>query len=292
MPRYRQLHTKIVDSFDFNNMPDDFTRIFWVLLMVVADSEGRAIDNPAWLRSKMFPMREDVQLKKIADAIDWLAGKGMITRYLVDGNGYFFIPTWKEYQTGTDKEGKSYLPTPDLLRSNSGVTPDLLPLNTIQYNADSEAEAMQAPTPAHNLPWIYTSVTNQMTIPAKDMTMQNRILDALQIVQDKQGGPQAAVDYLKPYWKAWTERKTVDGTQFSKTNTTWLLEWAVAETIPVNKKEVAVQQKAASIPVIMRTEPDPTCQVCKGTGQYNNGKRWIKCNCVKERSNGQNKQTA
>jgi predicted GIY-YIG superfamily endonuclease len=25
MPKYRQLHTKIVDSFDFNEMPDDFT---------------------------------------------------------------------------------------------------------------------------------------------------------------------------------------------------------------------------------------------------------------------------
>lgn len=138
MPRYRQLHTKIVDSFDFNNMPDDFTRVLWLLLIVVVDSEGRGIDNPAWLRSKMFPMREDIQLKKITEAMDWLSSGSMIVRYQVCENKYFFIPTWKKHQTGTDKEGKSNLPTPDLLQSNSEVTPDLLPLNTIQYKADAD----------------------------------------------------------------------------------------------------------------------------------------------------------
>lgn len=122
MPTYRKLHTKIIDSYDFNEMPNDFTRVFWLLLTVTSDSEGRSIDNPAWLRSKMFPLREDVKNAQINDAVEWLASHKMIVRYEVNGRNYFYIPTWKTYQTGTEKEAKSNLPTPDLLQSNSRVS--------------------------------------------------------------------------------------------------------------------------------------------------------------------------
>lgn len=123
MPTYRKLHTKILDSYDFAEMPDDFTRVFWMLLIVVVDSQGRAIDNPAWLRSRMFPLRSDIDFRQINATLDWLDGRSMIVRYQVDGRGYFFIPSFKTYQTGTDREAKSTLPSPpDLLTSNSRVT--------------------------------------------------------------------------------------------------------------------------------------------------------------------------
>lgn len=120
MPRYRQLHTKIVDSEDFSAMPDDFCRMFWMLLTVIVDSEGRGIDNPAWVRSKMFPIREDVKTSQITGAMDWLEGRGMLIRYQVKGRGYFYLPTFKQYQSGLDREAKSVLPAPDQLLTNSG----------------------------------------------------------------------------------------------------------------------------------------------------------------------------
>lgn len=123
MPTFRKLHTKILDSYDFAEMPNDFTRVLWMLLPLVADSEGRAIDNPAWLRSKMFPLRDDVKLEDIESALSWLADRQMIVRYEVDGRGYFYISKFKTYQTGTEKEAKSVLPkAPDLLLSGSRVT--------------------------------------------------------------------------------------------------------------------------------------------------------------------------
>ena len=60
MPRYRKLHVKTVESLDINDMPDDFTRLMWVLLPLGLCREGRGIDNPAWIKSKLFPMRLDV----------------------------------------------------------------------------------------------------------------------------------------------------------------------------------------------------------------------------------------
>lgn len=112
MPTYRKLHTKIIDSYDFAEMPDDFTRVFWMLLIVTVDSEGRAIDNPTWLRSRMYPMRGDVEAQQIDAALDWLAGREMIVRYQAAGRWFFFIPNFKKYQSGTEREAKSVLPAP------------------------------------------------------------------------------------------------------------------------------------------------------------------------------------
>jgi hypothetical protein len=69
MPRWRKLHTKTVDSFDFNDMPDDFTRLLWTLLPLGLDRSGRGIDNSAWVRSKIFPLREDVEAADVAAAM-------------------------------------------------------------------------------------------------------------------------------------------------------------------------------------------------------------------------------
>jgi hypothetical protein len=120
MPIYRQLHTKIIDSFDFSEMPDDFTRVVWILLMVMVDSEGRGIYNMAWIKSKMFPLRQDVSLEQLQDAFEWLSNRNMIKIYSVNNRDYFYIVTFKNYQTGTQKEAKSKLPDP--IDNNSGVT--------------------------------------------------------------------------------------------------------------------------------------------------------------------------
>jgi hypothetical protein len=193
MPKYRQLQTKIVDSFDFAEMPDDFTRVTWLMLIVIVDSEGRGINNPAWLRSRMFPLRLDVTDEMINAAMGWLAKRGMINTYEVDSHGYFEIDKFKEHQSGTDKEARSNLPerpavvisrdkaTPDQLRSYSGVTPDQLRANAMQCNADSNTEAeadstasakkqeikkpsgANAPFPTENLETLWADVARSIT---------------------------------------------------------------------------------------------------------------------------------
>lgn len=126
-PKYRQLHTKTLDSFDFNEMEDDFTRVCWLLLPLIVDSAGRGIYNMAWIRSKMFPIRPDVTVEQLQSTFDWLSERKMIQVYKVEEREYFFIPKWKTYQSGTHKEMKSTLPEPSVLvESQSGVSPELL----------------------------------------------------------------------------------------------------------------------------------------------------------------------
>lgn len=130
MPKYRNLHLKIVDSFDFNEMPDDFTRVTWMLLTLIVDSEGRGIDNAAWIKSKMYPMREDVTDQAIKRAFDWFAARQMIVRYAAAGRSYFYIPSFKTYQSHLEREAKSLLPEPPAPNTNSRATHEELVSNS------------------------------------------------------------------------------------------------------------------------------------------------------------------
>lgn len=112
MPKYRKLYTKTVDSLDINDMPDDFTRLFWVLLPLALDREGRGMDNLAWLKSKVFPLRLDVTGDMICDAMAWWESRKMIERYQGNGRSYFWVPTFAKYQGNTVKEAASEFPAP------------------------------------------------------------------------------------------------------------------------------------------------------------------------------------
>ena len=145
MPRYRKLHVKSVESHDINDMPDDFTRLFWVLLPLGLCREGRGLDNAAWIKSKLFPMRLDVTSAIIEGVMQWLDERGMIQRYIVDGRPYFCIPngTWHKYQGTTIREAETeYPPPPDWTPPNSGPTQDPLTTSSgLDADADAHADA-------------------------------------------------------------------------------------------------------------------------------------------------------
>ena len=142
MPKYRSIHTKITQSFDVNDMPDDFTRLVWVMLPLGLDCEGRGIFDYSWIKSKIFPLRKDISEKKLKKSLDWFISRknpdtklGMIEIYSVDGREYFYVPNFKTYQRGLDKEAPSILPAP-ALPTNSRPTPD-----QVQSNSPLKAEA-------------------------------------------------------------------------------------------------------------------------------------------------------
>lgn len=125
MPRYRKLHTKTVYSLDVNDMPDDFTRLFWVLMPVGLSREGTSHDHPAYIKSRIFPLRDDVTYKMIGAALDWFAEHGMIQRYQVDKRLYFHQVNFAKYQGNTSKEAESdFPPVPDVVTHNSRPTPE------------------------------------------------------------------------------------------------------------------------------------------------------------------------
>jgi hypothetical protein len=127
VPKYRKLYVKTTESLDINDMPDDFTRLMWVLLPLRLCRQGRGLDNPTWLRSMLFPLRNDVTLDMISAAMDWYEQRGMICRYQVEDRRYFYIPTFHDYQGNTTREADSIYPPPtEPDNTNSRPTHDQL----------------------------------------------------------------------------------------------------------------------------------------------------------------------
>ena len=112
MPQWRKLHGKVVESLDVNDMPDDFTRLLWILLPTQLCCEGCGQDNPAWVRAKVFPLRVDVTLEMIEEAMRWFCQRKMILRYQVDGRPFFQLHNWRKYQGNTARETPSHYPPP------------------------------------------------------------------------------------------------------------------------------------------------------------------------------------
>jgi len=127
-------------------MPDDFTRLLWVLLPLHLDRDGRSLDNASLVKAGTMPLREDVTTEMIGCALNWFADHGMIERYQAEGRSYFWAPTFARYQGNTRKEAQSdYPPPPDLLQTYSGPTPDLVQTysstdSDSDSDSDSEAE--------------------------------------------------------------------------------------------------------------------------------------------------------
>jgi DnaD/phage-associated family protein len=171
MVKYRQLHTKILDSFDFNEMPNDFVRVCWTLLPLILDGEGRGIFSMSWIKSKMYPMRDDVTIDQLKKAFEWIKERKMIVVYTICGHQYFYIPTWKEHQSGTQKEAKSSLPSPELLQTISGVAPELpeVPASASESANESESELID---PIIKITEMYTNEIGPITAFIKDMLIE------------------------------------------------------------------------------------------------------------------------
>lgn len=56
------------------------------------------------------------------------------------------------------------------------------------------------------------------------------VIDAIRYLRKEHGAE--LVDFLKPYWLAWSTRKTKDGKLYSKNSVVWLCEWAMQGEIP------------------------------------------------------------
>ncbi len=78
----------------------------------VLDREGRGRYNDTWVRSKIFPLRNDVTDEQVCLAMGWLYTRRMIIPYQSNGRSYFHVPSFPRYQGDTSKEAESYYPPP------------------------------------------------------------------------------------------------------------------------------------------------------------------------------------
>ena len=112
---------------EINDLSDDTSRLAFTWLITFADVEGRTHGDPAIVRSKLFPRRDDITIERMEGYIREWAAHGLIILYEAKGEWWIYFPAFcKHNRVDKTREAPSRIPepTPDLLVSNSGVTPE------------------------------------------------------------------------------------------------------------------------------------------------------------------------
>jgi hypothetical protein len=85
-------------------------RLLWVVLVTLADDEGRFRALPALILGHGFPFDKDAP-KKLSGWLEEVAGAGLIRLYSVGGHDYGMFPRWTDNQR-ISKPSASVLPAP------------------------------------------------------------------------------------------------------------------------------------------------------------------------------------
>ena len=88
-----------------------FEECLFYRLVVSCDDYGRFDGRPAIIKGSCFPLKDNVTVKAIKDALEKLATAELVNLYTVDGKPYLSLPTWERHQTVRAK--KSKYPSPD-----------------------------------------------------------------------------------------------------------------------------------------------------------------------------------
>lgn len=195
MPKYRKVWVRTIDSPDMDALPDDTARLMVLYLILVLDRYGLGIDSPTWIRSKCFPLRDDVSLEKITEYMNVCEHLKIITRYQVGERKYFYLTNFGQYQGDTSRESESVLPLPlewstppaqeesqsepgkEEVKPNSGVGLEEVKPNSAPYtytdsntNTDTDTGIYSAPASENEL------VTHFEALYGKQTEVQHTLL--------------------------------------------------------------------------------------------------------------------
>ena len=127
----RIIKEAIRTSKDVNNL-NDFQFRVWTYLITYVDDYGRGSADPELLKGLVFPRRKGITEKQIGEALSVLASSGMINLYQVDGEPYFYFPTWEKHQTV--RATKSKFPAPPTTQASELVQADASNCKQTQAN--------------------------------------------------------------------------------------------------------------------------------------------------------------
>jgi hypothetical protein len=91
------------DSIDSLNW---FQEVLFYRLIVSCDDYGRFDGRVSVIKNRLFPLKEDLTLKTVADAIQKLVSAGLVVLYEHDGKPYLYLPSWTAHQNVRAKRSK------------------------------------------------------------------------------------------------------------------------------------------------------------------------------------------
>ena len=95
-----------------------FEEVLFYRLIVNCDDYGRYDGRPAIIKNRLFPLKQKLSVKMVADALADLAKADLIIYYAVDEKPYLQLKTWDEHQRIRAKRSKYPQPSSDNLLTN------------------------------------------------------------------------------------------------------------------------------------------------------------------------------
>lgn len=83
-----------------------FEEVCFYRLLVQCDDYGRLDARPLFLRSRLFPLRDDISAATVAAAIARLEEAGLITAYTAGGQPFLEVCKWTDHQRVRNKRSK------------------------------------------------------------------------------------------------------------------------------------------------------------------------------------------
>lgn len=122
---------------------------------------------------------------------------------------------------------------------------------------------------------VFRAVTGLAGVPGGDA---ERVKDALNSLGEKYESDAELIEYLKPFFNDWINKKGKNGKPYSPSNCAWLYDKAIIGN--TSREEVTP-----------RLEADPNCPICGGVGKLHNPNpdihdpnfgKYLPCDCVKQ----------
>jgi hypothetical protein len=121
MPRIRSIKPEFWTSAQVLECSPN-ARLLFIGLWNFADDEGRHPDNPKQAKAEVFPA-DDFSLEDVQGMLQELSKNGLITRYTVEGKGFFQITGWHHQRIDKPQPAKYPGPVEDHSKNDPGTLP-------------------------------------------------------------------------------------------------------------------------------------------------------------------------
>ena len=83
-----------------------FEEVLFYRLIVSCDDYGRFDGRAAYIKNRLFPLKDKLTARTVADALNKLASVGMVRLYVADGKPFLYLPNWDKFQNVRAKKSK------------------------------------------------------------------------------------------------------------------------------------------------------------------------------------------
>ena len=138
MARKRMIDPKIWESEQVMSLCSDAFKLY-IYLINHADDEGRMVVSYNMIKSRCFPVKNNIPVKKVEEHILHMAEISLILLYTDDTTIYLQHPNWNIYQTINHPTSSKLPPfTEDYRSITVGVPPKLIKDNISKVNIREE----------------------------------------------------------------------------------------------------------------------------------------------------------